>query len=398
MKTSLLFAGIARTVRTARLSMIASAIAMTGAIAIAVAGAPRVAHAQASGFAVNRFEPSERGSEWFANESLDMRSLDLHGALRPAVGAVFDWAYKPLLVFPADNLQAPAHANVITDQIFLHVGTALVVGERFRFGVSLPIAIYQNGDELEAIAIAARAPSKAAVGDTRLSGDALLYGNYGSVLRVAVGTQVFLPTGSRTQFTGDGTVRVAPRFLLAGDYLGFVYAGKVGFAFRPFDDTFEGRPLGSEVLFSAAVGVKVNDRFVFGPEVYGSTVVTGDRPLRTRDTPLEMLIGARLSLGDDAQVGTAIGPGLTRGDGTPSMRVVISIEYAPHACVDKDGDGICDNDDACPLVDGLRTNDPKTNGCPPQGDPHVGVSPTSPAPPASVSPPPGSTPPTPKPE
>jgi hypothetical protein len=118
----------------------------------------------------------------------------------------------------------------------------------------------------------------------------------------------------------------------------------------------------------------VNDRFVLGPEIYGSTAVTRDTPFRTRDTPLEMLIGAHLSLGDDAQVGTAIGPGLTRGEGSPSMRVIVAIEWAPDFCVDKDGDGICANDDACPDVDGVRTSDPKTNGCPAPGDPHEGVS------------------------
>ena len=29
--------------------------------------------AQAQGFALNRFDPSEHGSDWFANESLDLR-------------------------------------------------------------------------------------------------------------------------------------------------------------------------------------------------------------------------------------------------------------------------------------------------------------------------------------
>ena len=360
------------------------ALAAVALASLAWASAPpRVAHAQAAGFAVDRFEPSERGSEWFVNESLDFR-----GALRPAAGAVFDWAYKPLVLLPRDALQADPRAIAITDQIFLHVGGALVFADRFRVGVSLPVAIYQHGDELQGIAIAASSPTKGAIGDTRLTADMGIFGEYGAPLRGAIGAQVFLPTGSRTQFTGEGVVRVAPRVLLAGDYAGFMYAAKIGFAFRPEGDTFEGRPLGSDLLFSVAAGVKVNDRFVFGPELFGSTAMTGDRALRTRDTPLEMLVGARLALGDDAQIGTAIGPGLTRGDGTPSMRVLISLEWAPDYCVDKDGDGICANDDACPDVDGVRTNDPKTNGCPPPGDPHHGVSPSAPAPPASVSPPP----------
>ncbi len=341
-----------------------TSIVLAAAILASAGTCARAADAQSAGFASNRFEPSERGSEWFVNESLDFR-----GAPRPLAGVLFDWAYKPLLLFPRDNVQGDRRAQVITDQIFLHAGGALVVAERLRVGVNVPVAIYQHGDELEGIAIAARAPSKAALGDVRLSGDAMLFGAYGAILRGAVGAQLFLPTGSRSQFTGDGTVRVLPRFLFAGDVGGFVYATKLGVMVRPFDGTFEGRPLGSELVFSVAVGLKANDRFVFGPELHGSTALTRDDPFRTRNTPLELLIGGHLTLGDDFQVGTAIGPGLTRGDGSPSMRVLISIEVTPDECVDKDGDGICLAQDACPDVDGVRTNDPKTNGCPPPGNP-----------------------------
>jgi OmpA-OmpF porin, OOP family len=333
-------------------------VAATTAALLTCAG--HDARAQSAGFAVDRYEPAERGSDWFANESLDLR-----GAARPAAGVTFDWAYKPLRLYPRDDVQGLARATVITDQVFLHTGGTFVVGDWLRFGASLPIAIYQQGEDTRGIAIATSAPDKAALGDARLGADALVFGAYGGLLRGAVGARLFLPTGSRTQMTGDGTLRVAPHVLFAGDYQGFLYAAKLGLAVRPWDGTFEGRPLGSEALFSAAVGVKANDRFVLGPELHGSTQVTRDAPLRTRDTPLELLVGAHLNLGDDAQVGTAIGPGLTRGDGSPSMRVLVSFEWSPDPCVDKDGDGICAPDDACPDVDGVRTRDPKTNGCPP---------------------------------
>ncbi len=340
------------------------------AIVGAIWGLEGTVHAQAAGFASNRFEPSERGSEWFVNESLDFR-----GAFRPAAGAVFDWAYKPLLLFPRDNLQGERRAQVITDQIFIHTGASVVLADRFLLGVNVPVAIYQHGDELEGISIAARSPSKPALGDARLTADTQIFGAYGTILRGAVGAQLFLPTGSRAQFTGDGTVRVAPRFLFAGDVGALIYAAKIGVMFRPFSGVFEERPLGSELLFSAAVGLKANDRFVFGPELYGSTALSGDPPFRTRNTPLELLFGAHLTIGDDFQVSSGIGPGLTRGDGSPSMRVVFSVELTPDVCVDKDGDGICVAEDACPNVDGVHTTDPKTNGCPPP------VAPATPTPP-----------------
>lgn len=37
---------------------------------------------------------------------------------------------------------------------------------------------------------------------------------------------------------------------------------------------------------------------------------------------------------------------------------------APPPLLDRDKDGVLDRDDACPDVPGIRTNDPKTNGCP----------------------------------
>src|SRR5262249_13093887 len=54
------------------------------------------AHAQpvATGLALDRFDPAERGSEWFVLDTLDLR-----GTARPAIGADFDWAHKPLLVY-----------------------------------------------------------------------------------------------------------------------------------------------------------------------------------------------------------------------------------------------------------------------------------------------------------
>ena len=70
------------------------------AIGVCTVAVPRPAAAQAQGFAVDRFEPAERGSDWFANESLDFR-----GNMRPALGLVFDWAYKPLVLRAPDIVQ-----------------------------------------------------------------------------------------------------------------------------------------------------------------------------------------------------------------------------------------------------------------------------------------------------
>ena len=324
---------------------------------IGLLGAQRHAFAQVAGFAVDRFEPSERGSDWFVNDSLDLR-----GAPNLAAGLVLDWAYKPLVLNKPGNTDGRALGNVLTDRVLAHAGASLMFDDRWRVSFDLPVALYQHGDDVSGVA---RAADGLSLGDLRLAGDWRFVGHYGDVFTAALGLQVHVPTGSRANFTSDGTVRATPRISIAGDGEGLVYAAKLGFAYRPLHETFEGRKLGSEAVFSVAAGVRVNDIFVFGPELYGSTVVTnGGAPLAQRSTPLELLLGGHLKLAKHWRVGSGIGPGFTRGDGTPTMRVLLSIEFAPDVCVDPDGDGICNPFDACPDVDGVRTGERSTNGCP----------------------------------
>lgn len=81
---------------------------------------------EAEGFALNRFEPSERGSEWFVTDSLDFRG---HG--RPAMGVVLDGAHRPL-VFHDDDESTTA---LVERQISAHFGASIVFWERLRLGV-----------------------------------------------------------------------------------------------------------------------------------------------------------------------------------------------------------------------------------------------------------------------
>src|SRR5258706_15878722 len=75
------------------------------------------ARAQVTGYAVNHFEPSERGSEWFVMESLDIR-----GHVRPALGVVGEWAYRPLVITAPDGHVVK---SIVRDQAFVHPGASL---------------------------------------------------------------------------------------------------------------------------------------------------------------------------------------------------------------------------------------------------------------------------------
>jgi OmpA-OmpF porin, OOP family len=282
-------------------------------VALVIAAAP----ARGDDLSKSRFEPAEPGSDWFTLESLDLR-----GASRFQAGAMFDWGYAP-------NAKA-------TDVVRMHARGAWIYGERLRLGLAMPVALYRYGD----------GPVSAA-GDLRTTGDVRVFGAFNSYLRGAWGYAFYFPTGSRHAGTTDGTFRLTPRFSLSGGYAAAIWAGRLGYAL-----------VRDEIVYGFSVGIKVNDRFVLGPELSGVT------SLRSGKAPIELLLGGRVTILDALRIGTAIGGGITDAEGAPRLRVLAVVEYAPDVCVDKDGDGICEPYDACPEVAGLRTRDRRTNGCP----------------------------------
>src|SRR5690242_18567842 len=102
--------------------------------AIAAVSFFSVSGASAQGFALNRFDPSDRGSSWFALDSLDLR-----GHLRPAIGLVGDWGYKPLVVYDSKGNEQSA---IVEHQVLAHLGGSLVLWNRIRTGLNVPIALY----------------------------------------------------------------------------------------------------------------------------------------------------------------------------------------------------------------------------------------------------------------
>ncbi len=323
------------------------------------------AHASAQRSAADRFEPSERGSEWVANESLDLR-----GALRPSVGYVTSYSRK--IVDPS-----------LRDASVAHLGASVVVASRLRFALDMPLQAYAAGDGPLA------PPREAGIGDLRAGADVRLFGEHRSAITCALGVQAWAPTGMRSQWASDGTFRVRPRLMLAGELGAFVWAAQAGVHVRR--DT--------EMNASAAAGMRIARRVVIGPELLFASAF-GER------SPTELLVSGTWLVQGTARVGLAAGAGLLDA---PAWRAAFLLEWSPEiararprkpvgpdgrapppppdadhdgipdaldACPDKpgvpptgcppdsDGDGVDDLADACPTVAGIPTEDPATNGCP----------------------------------
>jgi outer membrane protein OmpA-like peptidoglycan-associated protein len=158
-----------------------------------------------------------------------------------------------------------------------------------------------------------------------------------------------------------------PRALIAGNLFGgAVYAVKLGYLVRGRTVQFEDTTLGNEFVYGAALGVKT-DTLVFGPEINGST--NPDFAFKQDHTFTEALLGSKFIIANDWRLGLGVGAGLSRVPTSPDVRVVLGFEWfpaiAPPPPADRDHDGVPDETDACPDVPGVKTDDPKTNGCPP---------------------------------
>lgn len=346
-------------------------VAMLAATACVALSSSR-ADAAERGFAVDRFEPSERGSSWFALESLDLR-----GHLRPAGGVVASYQYRPLVLRSGDEVRAAIVNHVLT----AHLGGAVNLWDRVRVALNVPLVLYTEGEQ-GTIRTAVFDPPRDAqqLGDVRLGVDVRVLGEHDAPLTIALGTRVWLPTGSPASYTGDGVLRAGPRVLAAGVVGPIAYAGRIGVIFRdPEANAFAGSPLGHELVFAAAAGYRLLDgKVLVGPELFGSTNIA-DATFKTRTSPLEAIAGAHYDAPGGVRAGAGIGTGLVSGYGAPELRLVGNVEWMmdvppkpadvaappppPPVDVDTDGDGIPDRLDACMDVQGSRTDDPRTNGC-----------------------------------
>ena len=341
-------------------------LASLGIASCALLGASRTARADdLTGFAVNRFEPSESGSRFFATDTVDQS-----GKVRPAVRLTGDFGWHQLSLHDVNRNES----YVIGSQLAMHVAAGVTLANRYRISLNAPIYLFQAGNDVERYDGRYVGASGGGLGDLRIGLDARLFGDPKGPFRLGLGFRIWAPTGDQAKYTGDGGIRLAPRLDAAGDLGMFAYAASFGFMYRALHETFGTWAVGNELPFSAAVGVKlIDDKLLVGPELQGSVAVTDTGTIYSgQSASLYGLVGAHYAIGD-FRVGAAMGPGLSHATGVAN-KALLSLEYMPAEkpveaakppVADRDKDGVTDAEDACPDIPGDRTADPKTNGCPP---------------------------------
>ncbi len=342
---------------------ILASLATLGALSFA----PREAAAQTAGYAVDHFETSERGSEWFALDSLDIRG---HG--RSALGVVTTWGYRPLVVYAGDKVGD----SIVRNQIVANAGASFTLAERVRLGFNVPLQLFVDGHTGYVGRTPYAPPSDLAVGDMRVSTDVRVLGDHGDEFVAALGASLWIPSGSTASYSGDGNIRVGPRVQVAGDVGDFAYAARGGLLYRARDEAFAEGAIGSELQGGASAGYRFLERkLLFGPEVIASSVVSRSGSRAETLVPIEVLLGLHYAVGA-FRIGAGGGVGVTKGYGAPAGRGILSLQWAPDVAApaaapppkDSDKDGIDDAHDACPFAEGPKSDDPTANGCPPPKD------------------------------
>ncbi len=309
---------------------------------------------------LNQYEHPMSGDAFFG-----VPGAQIGGHLVPRAMVTFDYAQDPLVFVDADG---NVIENPVTRQIFLHAGFSFALWNRLMLSLDMPFAVDQAGGT-SGIVTAAADPSP---GDLRIGLRGNIFGDYYDPFQIGVGAYLYTPTGSSSPYTGEGSVYGQPHLLFGGRTPFLVYSAKVGAIVRGSDNPHN---------FTYGVGiaaVMLDEMLQIGPEVYGS--IAFDDPefvpgvARASTVNTEAILSAQFHFLDMFSFGAGAGPGLSEGVGTPQFRILARLAYDPRperekpAPKDRDGDGIVDIDDACPDTPGVKSNDPKKNGCPPDRD------------------------------
>jgi len=339
-----------------RRSPLAAAIAaVLGALALSATPA-----AAQEGFSLSRFEPSFAGDKLFGVQSpYGLGESTFHAAV------ILDYAHDPLVLRGATS--GDSFGAIVSDQALVHLNASYAAWKAVTFNVDLPLAFQRGESPSGGDFTAFAAPSGAALADLRLGVRATLYGEAEDPFQLALGAMVWLPTGSRAAFSSDGQVRSQPLLIAGGATPWFVWSANVGPDLRPPVSYATVTP-GAALRWGAGIGFLPGDgSFQIGPELSGGVALQNPQ---SQTLDVELMLGARARFARDFVAGFGAALGLSPGAGTPDFRSVLSIAYTPLGgalkveVVDRDGDGIPDEEDACPDEKGVRDPDPRKNGCP----------------------------------
>ncbi|MGB5694408.1 MAG: OmpA family protein [Polyangiales bacterium] len=332
-------------------------------------------------FDLNQFRPSELATDGFA-----VSDADGQGHLRFGVQLYIDFARNPLELNVTNGPIPDQTLGLVHSQLTGHLLWNLGLWDRLVIFMDLPYTFMLNDNLsdaatgfLDSIGQGPLIPRGRGLGDLYLGARGVLYGTRENVFQLAAQAILTANTASaaRPQQNYLGEPNASPNIGGWFELLGTFNAGQyfriplnVGYK-TSFQQEVPSLEIGNQLTFGAALQLLLGqERFMITMEAFGRTAADPGTGFGGRqETPVELLGGFKYLNEMGVTLGIAGTGGVTSGYGNPDWRLIGMLAYtmpekAEETPVDTDGDGILDEDDACPNepedFDGFQDED----GCP----------------------------------
>jgi outer membrane protein OmpA-like peptidoglycan-associated protein len=296
----------------------------------------------------------------FSDRTLRLDGTGILPSGKLSLGVDADYAYRPLVVEDAAGASHTLVRHGVGAALRLSVGLL----DRLELGALVPATVYQAGDTLANV----EKPTTAGLEAIRAGVKARLLGDGREGPGVGLSALAVIPTGTAGGLLHEHGV--------GGEFNAFVdlrtgaltLAAGGGVRVRQSTHLYD-LELGNELLAHVAADLRLTAALALFGEISSATELAHPWS-STKQSPLELLAGARARLGD-VQLFGAAGPGLEDGYGTPVFRVVAGAAWSnapalapPEGPRDSDGDGILDAADRCPNEPEDRDGFQDDDGCP----------------------------------
>lgn len=336
-----------------------------GALLLLVLGATETSTANAQALhgtlQLNRFRPAAATDDGFAINLPDVRGEASLGAF-----IMGNYALNPLVLeMPVGDLDNEQSA-VVKHHLVAHANIHLALLNRLLLFAELPVTLWTRGDDVNIVA-SADDPN---LGDPVVGARLRVFGDPEAPVALAVQAAATAPLGreanSDNRYSGSRGFTIWPQALLEfrTPILAITLNGGARYARTAVLLTQKFR---HEMTFGLGLRLPVHEALQLYLEGYGSTYFTDFFGRET--TPFEVLGGFKARLFDRLVMGLAAGPGLSRGIGSPDVRLVGTIgisppRHRPPQDGDQDKDGLLDSVDKCPTAPEDLDSFQDQDGCP----------------------------------
>lgn len=254
-----------------------------------------------------------------------------------------------------------AFEPVIEDQLFLDFAVGIGLFYGVDIGLVLPTVLRQSAP----IEAGLGDLSGGGVGDLRLVPRIQIIEQEDWGVDVAVIPELTLPTGSDRRFLGERGASFRPGVVVGRRFGDLQLTGNLAWRIRRNAQVEDVEFTDELALSGGAAFDVIKDGSV--PLTLLAELTSTTQATDPFDPDglggAELYGGARTRLADDFVVTGGAAVGLNQAVGVPTYRILLSVAFAPSA-PDRDGDGVADVIDNCPLKPEDRDGYKDDDGCP----------------------------------